>query len=249
MTTQGVLYIATGRKYVLAAIRSAKTVQAHNPGLAIHLFTDAQNYGDFRFADSPYPFSTIEPIENPHRRSKVDYMPRTPFDRTLFLDTDTAVVADIRDMFRVMERFDIALAHAIQRNTAMSLAPWKIELPRAFPQFNSGVILFRKTPEVLQFMQDWGKLFKEESPRHDQPILRELLWLSDLRIATLPPEYNVRHLKYHVLWSKSEAQTKIFHLKQFHRGWLAWIFRDLIRLFQKALYKVGLRKSHPSVKK
>ena len=249
MTTQGILYIATGKKYVQAAITAAKTVRAFCPSMDIHFFADQQNYMDFKFEETPFPFTTVRTIDNPHRRSKVDYMSRTPYERTLYLDTDTALNADISDMFRVLERFDIGLAHAMQRNTLISLAPWRIEIPQAFPQFNSGVILYRKTPSVIQFLEEWSRYFKESNPRHDQPILRELLWLSDLRIATLPPEYNVRHLKYHFLWSKSEAETKIFHLKQLHMGWLRWVFRDPIRIIQKILFRLGLSKFNPSVKK
>ena len=222
MNTQGILYIATGEKYIHAAIRSAKTVNTYCPNLRIHLYADWQNY-DFKFEQSPFPFSSIGKIENPHRRSKVDYMASTPFDKTLYLDTDTTLNADISDMFRVLERFDIALAHAHKRNTEVNIAPWRIEIPQAFPQYNSGVILYRSNPIVIQFLKDWSSFYQEADLRHDQPTLRELLWLSDLRIATLPPEYNVRFMKYHFLWSKSEAETKIFHLKQLHKGWLPWL--------------------------
>jgi hypothetical protein len=233
MTTQGILYIATGEKYVRAAIRAAKTVRKHSPSLGIHLYTDVQNYAGFRFEDSPFPFTSAGTIENPHRRSKVDYMSRTPFEHTLYLDTDTALNADISDMFRVLERFDIAIAHAMHRHSPNSLVPWRIELPEAFPQYNSGVVLYRKNTAVLQLFEDWGYHHKEAGHRHDQPTLRELLWLSDLRIATLPPEYNVRYLKYHFLWSKSEAVTKIFHLKQFHIGWRPWFRRRILDIIGK----------------
>jgi hypothetical protein len=233
MTTQGVLYIATGKKYVQDAIRSARTVRKHSPGLEVHLFTDSRSYEDFKFEQSPFPFSTVAVIDDPHRRSKVDYISRSPFDRTLYLDADTAVNADISDMFRVLERFDIAVAHAQHRNTPSSLAPWRLKLPDAFPQFNGGVILFRKSPKVIQLLEEWANSYKEAELRHDQPTLRELLWLSDLRIATLPPEYNVRYLKYHFLWSKSEAATKIFHLKQYHQGWFLWFYSEAKRTIRK----------------
>ena len=242
MMTQGVLYIATGKKYAQAAVLSAKTVRMHCPGLDIHLYTDSQCYDDFGFEESVHPFTSVGKIENPHRRSKVEYMSLTPYDWTLYLDTDTALNADISDMFRVLARFDIALAHAQHRNSPNSLTPWRLKLPDAFPQYNSGVILYRKNAMVIQFLEQWAKSYQEAGLRHDQPTLRELLWLSDLRIATLPPEYNVRFLKYHFLWSKSEAVTKIFHLKQLHRGWLEWIFRDPIRIV-RTIFKEGKRQS------
>ena len=215
--TQGILYIATGEKYIRAAIRSANTVVKFCPGLPIHFFGDWQNH-NLKFDVSTFPFSSVENIPDPHRRSKVDYLSKTPFDQTLYLDTDTALNSDIRDMFRILERFDIAMAHAHRRNDLARLGTWRINLPQAFPQYNSGVFLYRKTAAVTQFLEDWSHYFKEAGFQQDQMTLRELLWLSDLRIATLPPEYNVRFLKYPFLWSRSEAQTKIFHLQMYHDG-------------------------------
>jgi hypothetical protein len=233
MASRGVLYIATGKKYVEATINSARTVRDRCPGLEIHLYTDPKSYTEFGFADSPQPFTTISKIDNPHRRSKVDYICRTPYDRTLYLDSDTAVNSNIEDIFRVLDRFDIALAHAHHRNTDTSLSAWRVNIPDAFPQFNSGVMLFRTTPEVLQLLRGWSSAFQESGARHDQPTLRELLWLSNLRIATLPPEYNVRFLKYKYIWNKSEAEIKIFHLKQLHEGWMKWVFRDWNKYLRK----------------
>jgi hypothetical protein len=233
METEGILYIAAGEKYIRAAIRAAESVRKYCPGLSIHLFADWQNYQGFDFDQNPFPFTSAENISNPHRRSKVDYLPLTPFDRTLYLDTDTRLNDNITSIFSVLERFDIALAHDYHRNTQNSLGAWRIELPQAFPPFNGGVILYRKTPAVIEFLKSWSDNYKEAGLRHDQPTLRELLWLSNLRLATLPPEYNVRYIKYHFLWSKSEAVTKIFHLKQFHMGWLTWSRRFLLGIARK----------------
>jgi len=216
--TQGILYIATGEKYIRAAIRSANSVLKHCPGLSVHLFADWYNYKGFDFDKNPYPFTSVEKILDPHRRSKVDYMSCTPFDRTLYLDTDTTLNADIREMFSLLDRFDIALNHAHQRYDRFRTDIWRIDLPKAFPQYNGGVILYRKNPKVILFLEEWRSFFKAAGFPQDQITLRELLWLSDLRIATLPPEYNVRFLKYHFLWSRSEAQTKTFHLQMFHDG-------------------------------
>lgn len=216
-SSQGVLYIATGAKYIRAAIRSAETVRAHCPGLAIHLFADWQRHG-FDFGASPHPFSSVEQITDPNRRSKVDYMARSPFDHTLFLDTDTAVVRDIRGLFGLLDRFDIAASHAPRRPASGNRHVWHVSMPHAFPQFNSGVLLFRKSPAVVTLLDQWRHHYHSAGFPQDQVTLRELLWLSDLRIATLPPEYNVRFMKYHYMWSKREASTHIFHRRRYHDG-------------------------------
>jgi hypothetical protein len=241
MENRGVLYIAAGEKYIKAAIRSAKSVIKHCPDLPIHLYADWQNY-EFHFDKSTYPFTTVGMIENPHRRSKVDYMPLTPFDQTLYLDTDTSFNDDISDMFRILDRFDIAMTHAHARNFPGRLITWRIDLPQAFPQYNCGVLLYRKTPVVTKFLEEWRDQYHQNYPhfQQDQITLRELLWLSDLRIATLPPEYNVRYIKYHYLWSKTEAKTKIFHLKRYHVGWFTWLFRPFTKNKLGIATKLGL---------
>jgi len=238
MDSNGILYIATGEKYIQAAMRSAGSARKYCPDIPIHLFTDAKGF-EQHFVKNNDPFSSVGIIENPHHRSKVDYVVHTPFDRTLFLDTDTALNADISPMFKILDRFDIAMTHAHHRSPSR-LQRWRAVLPDSFPEFNTGVILYRKTPAVLQCLGEWGHHFIEAAldENNDQTTLRELLWLSDLRIATLPPEYNVRFIKYHLLWSKSEAQSKIFHLKAFHMGWLPW-FNRKIRATRVAR-KIGL---------
>lgn len=232
----GILYVATGEKYIKAAIRSAQRVIKFCPGLPIRLYSNYRDY-DFHFDQSPHPFSSVAEVTNPHRRSKVDYLSATPFERTLYLDTDTALNADIRQVFKVLDRFDVAACHAPRRNSAGRMEKWRAEIPDAFPQFNGGVILYKKSPAVLKFLEDWSTAFHEAGFRKDQVTLRELLWLSDLRIATLPPEYNIRYMKYHYLWAKSEATSKIFHLRRFHHGRLSSVSQVLKKMFRPLYHK------------
>ncbi len=243
---QGVLYVASGKKYILAAMRSAQSVRQHCPPLPIHLFADYQNY-DFKFDSTPEPFSSLVQIDQPHRRSKVEYLAQTPFERTLYLDSDTRLNTDILSMFALLERFDIALAHAHWRNHPITARQWTTALPDAFPQFNSGVILYRRNPATLQLLTDWQAAFESAQFAQDQITLRELLWQSDVRIATLPPEYNVRFIKYHYLWSKAEAHTKIFHLQKYHDGPF-WFVKTWVKRIARALLKI-LHLKPPSKKK
>lgn len=240
MSGNGVLYIATGKKYIEAAIASAKTVRKTCPGLPIAFFGDWHNYG-FEFAHNPFPFHIVENIAEPHRRSKVDYLSRTPFERTLYLDTDTMVVEDIHEIFDLLDQFDLGVAHAMRRNSVERLKDWRITLPKAFPQLNSGVILYRSTPRVKNFMEEWSSQFREAGFEQDQMTFRELLWLSDLRITMLPPEYNVRYEKYHYFWSKTEATTKIFHLERLHTGFFWMSIKPFYRRLVKGLARVGIK--------
>lgn len=235
----GVIYIATGRKYIEMAMKSALSIRKFSPELNIHLFGDWDKQG-FNFEKSCAPFTSVGMVEDAHYRSKVDYMCKSLYDRTLYLDTDTRVAEDITPMFKLLDRFDIALAHAPERVTR--LQKWNTDVPDSFPQFNSGVILYKNSKEVIQVLSDWKQAFQEAKFRSDQVTLRELLWKSDLRIATLPPEYNLRFFKYIFLWNRREAKAKILHLHYYRRGLFFFAFPWIVT-FKKFSNKITGKKT------
>jgi len=206
----GVLFVATGQRYVSAAIRAAQSLRATSPSLPIAIHTD-------RPEDVPASlFSHVRFIDRGHARSKVDCLIHSPFERTLYLDSDVRVLEDISEVFRLLDRFDIALAHAHARNRAATRQIWRVDLPDSFPQLNGGVILYRKNEEVLRFLNDWSSSYQEAGFKKDQVTLRELLWSSTLRLYVLPPEYNIRYVRYLYFWGPKEARPRILHLRRYH---------------------------------
>lgn len=206
--SKGVLYVAAGKGFTEMALASAQSVKSHSSRLKTHLFTDQANISS-KWVDS------VSHIENPHARSKIDYLSKSPFDNTLFLDADTRVVKDISELFQLLDRFEIAIAHAQKRNHFPTTQSWKTQLPYAFPQMNSGVILYKKTEATLKLWQDWQKSYHKTGFHKDQVTLRELLWTSDLKLYILPPEYNIRFEKYLTVWTEKEADPKILHFAEF----------------------------------
>ncbi|MCP9890283.1 hypothetical protein KBY57_04290 [Cyanobium sp. Aljojuca 7D2] len=212
----GVVLVATGVHHRALALQAARSVRRHCPGLPVVLFSDAE--GCQVLAGQCGPTACVDdviPLADSHRRSKVDALAHSPFTRTLYLDADTRLVADVRDVFALLDRFDIALAHAHARNRPATQAVWRQVLPDAFPQFNSGVIAWRRNPATQALLKAWPHHYRQAGFRKDQVTLRELLWQSDLRIATLPPEYNIRYRKTLWLWrhSPEEARPRILHLR------------------------------------
>lgn len=229
----GVLYIVTTQEnliYINAAVSSAQSVKQYSPALGVHIFTDANGLKHLQSL-SHSPVDSTGLIENPHYRSKVDYMAESPFDRTLYLDSDTRVVADITELFELLERFDCAIGHAHNRNFHKTSQIWTVGIPPAFPQYNSGVFLYKNSEKMNDLLKRWSKSFHESGFKKDQVTLRELLWLSDLRLATLPPEYNIRHAKYIRIWTKKEATPKILHMEKFHQKNLLIFMLRKIRRF------------------
>jgi hypothetical protein len=209
---RGVLYVATGEKFVRAACTSADSVSSYSPRLKKHIFCD----GPSAEALPRRLFDSVGLIDDPHRRSKVDHLHRTPFAKTLYLDADTALVAPVDEIFDLLDRFDIALAHAPLRNIPATKQFWKTRIPDSFPQMNSGVIAYRSSPPVLDLLRRWHTAYREAGFKKDQVTLREILWKSDLRLAALPPEYNIRHVRLiEEVWRKEEAKPRILHCRNF----------------------------------
>jgi hypothetical protein len=206
--TSGVVFIASGAPYARAAVPAAESVRRTNPWLKVCLITDSPQ-------DSPA-FTDQVTFTGGHYRSKVDHLAATPYERTLYLDTDTRVVADLAPMFRLLEHYDIAMAHAHRRNRKATNETWKIDVPEAFPQLNGGVILYRNSEAMLAAMRQWSADFHTAGFQKDQVTIREILWQSDLRLYVLPPEYNIRYPRH--LWFRrpSEFAPKILHMRKYH---------------------------------
>ena len=150
--TKGIVYIAVGKEYTELAQSAAESVRAHSPKLSIQLYTDQLGFQHDIF-------DGISMIENPHKRSKVDYLPETPFERTLYLDVDTQVVSDITPMFDILDRFDLAIAHAHRRNHKQTSQVWNVEVPDSFPQMNGGVLLFKNSIPTMKLLKDWREAY------------------------------------------------------------------------------------------
>ncbi len=226
--SSGVVFVATGARYIACAEAAARSVRRHMPEVPIALFTDAGALGH-PLADI---FDPVIELEGAHHRSKVDCLMNSPFERTLFLDADIRVLEDVSELFDLLERFDIAMAHAHARVRAETQAVWIRALPEAYPQFNTGVVAVRRNPQTRALLQAWSESYREAGFRKDQVTLRELLWNSDLHVATLPPEYNIRYPKYLWLWGRREARPRICHFYRYsfvsRRAWLAALARKRV---------------------
>jgi len=201
----GVIYVATGADYRELAEASARSLRAVEPDLAVDLFTDAPE------AVPAGLFDQIHRITAPHPRSKLDCMPRTRFERTLYLDADTRVMAPLGDLFAILDRFELALAHDVRRASDLIRESAGAPTPYAFPQLNSGVLLYRRSPAMLAFFAEWARRFVETGASRDQPILKDMLWQSDLRFWVLPPEFNLRRVTLLDAWEPEDLRPTILH--------------------------------------
>lgn len=182
----GVIYAARGAGYLDLACASARSLRAQDGAVPIDLYTD-----------QPAPeglFDQVHPLPPPGQRDKITAMARSRFAQTLFLDCDTLVLAPLADLFRLLDRFDLAVAHDVRRASRLIRQGDRYQLPYAFPQFNTGVLLYRHSSAMAAFFDAWAAAWAAQGSGRDQPAFRDLLWDSDLRYHVLAPEYNMRRL-------------------------------------------------------
>lgn len=203
---RGVVYVAWGHEHVAVARRSADSVKRHNPDLSTALWC--------RAGDDTSGFDMAFTIPEGLRRPKVNLLGQTPFDETLFLDNDTLVRSALGSLFRLLEGYDMAGAQVQLWHRERHQKPIQLDLPDAFPEINTGVLLYRRSPPVLDLLNRWALLYAEGPYGIDQPSFREVLWDSpDLRFHVLPPQYNKRLFEAsELIWSE-QPRTRILHLE------------------------------------
>lgn len=216
--SRGVVYVATGKKYYDEACISARSLKASNH-LRTAIFTDQP--------PASQDFDLHIPVVSTGDGflDKVVHLKDSPFEQTLFLDTDTFVCADLSDVFGLLKHFDLAAAHDHLVREVYPVAG----VPQAFPELNTGVLLFRKEPKVVALLDDWVETFMAEKEAFlkkqiagkgfpDQPPFRKAVFSSGLRIAVLPPEYNCM-FRYA---GSVVGEVKIMHYARVGYGWCSY---------------------------
>jgi len=207
----GVLYVATGDSCVVEANRSASSIKALMPDLPLAIFTDKPS------SMPPGLFNHVFLISDPTYSSydKIEPLAKTPFARTLFLDSDTLVIETVYELRDLLDRFEFAYCHAPVRFEENDFPGCN----EAFPQGNSGVILYKRGPRMRKLFLAWAELYRAQRESFrlsgftgrmlDQPSFRQVVYSSDLRFTILPSEYNLRTAMPY--FAGGRARVKILH--------------------------------------
>jgi hypothetical protein len=198
----GVVYVAQGANYLELAIQSAETLRRYNKNISIEVFTDQELI--------PGLFDSVRAIAE-GVTAKLACLKHSSFDRTLYLDCDTLVAAPFGDLFDILDRFDIAVAHDVRRKSRLIRQGGTVQTPYAFPQMNAGVILYRNHERMKRFLFEWEERYIKIGSTRDQVSFRDLLWESDIRFYVLPPEFNLRRVTHLETWEPLDARPTIVH--------------------------------------
>lgn len=206
---EGFVFAASGAAYLPLTIRAAESIRRHHADHPIDLFTDQP-------CDAPV-FSKVHRLEAASFRPKFEALQRSRFGRTLCLDADIICTASMADVFELLHRFDIAAAHEPNRNADWAIQMFRTPVPPAFPQVNSGVIGCRASEQTRGFFADLSSTLRDSGLNRDQPILRELLYASGLRLAILPPEYNLMEIDVLEAQGRRNTAPRLLHAPRLHK--------------------------------
>lgn len=191
--TNGAVYIVTQNpRYVGLLLTSAASLKRAMPDLPITVFS--------QFPVESSLFEKVERVEPSQDGfyDKTRLIRNSPYERTLLVDADTYVLEPVPDLFSLLDHFDCAATHEEYVSTDWHNRYPQADIPVSFPEFNTGVLMLKHSDGVNAMLQDWGRLYEEflrEKPGeaiNDQPFFRVAAYRSNIRIATLPREYNCK---------------------------------------------------------
>jgi hypothetical protein len=183
--SRGVYYISTGADYVRKAHDSANSLIEKNPDLPIAIATDQSVDKDL--------FDHVIKIDEPEQSAedKVRHFEQTPFDETLYLDSHSFVCDRIKELFELLERFDVA---GTRPGGISNTNEIRVDAPSSFPEMRTGVVVYRDNNITNRLFNVWNQVYdrhlKSQNCPPTQPSFREALYHTDTAFCILSRKYN-----------------------------------------------------------
>lgn len=187
----GFLYIVSGEGYAKECLFSIKSLKKYNSE-KICVFSE-EKYRKMFEQECDYFFD----IKSKLQRPKVEFISQSPFENTVYLDSDTFINSNISDLFQLLSKYDFGgvFCNSRKRENYSKLITKYKNIPYSFSEINTGVMVFNNSQKIQNFFQKWNSYYYKYyslTNGWDQPSFRVALWESDIKICHLPPEYNVR---------------------------------------------------------
>lgn len=206
----GIFYVAAGQKYIDEACKSARSLKNINHTLKISIACN-QKLEEKDLFDRIIVVDETVTCRNEGLLFKTKYLyDLSPYEKTLFVDTDTFFIGDIESGFSILDYFDVS----------MTLDPPDSYFPKLSSgekidckPVNTGVIFYRKNEVNERLFQKWLEIYSEklsQNPRlreSDQTSCTEALMHSSSRFYPLSAEWNTRFCFINTL----KEPVKILH--------------------------------------
>jgi hypothetical protein len=199
MQNRGVIYCATGEAaYLESALISAMVLRQLNPALPITLVCDQPLLSLDQYGINLMPMMAIDHQNAFRSRNlKTCLAQLSPYQETLYLDADILPRQPLTQLWDYLDQGDMAMVrdrqptiadcdHIADDEKRYTLG----QLPSHTPQYNSGVMLWRKSNLTQSLFQQWQAEW-QRFQKHDQLALVRAIDFTSMAIVPLPINYNV----------------------------------------------------------
>lgn len=192
----GIFYIASSRDFLEEATLSARSVKNEMDWVPIAIGVSPE------LKDAvPAVFDRTVELNKITKDfgDKVYNMMCSPFDRTIYFDSDIYIKDDVSEIFTSLDQFDLAVAfndtdYKFGSKPIPEDHPYK-NIPDCVREFNTGVIGWKSNERMEQVFTRWQNYYKydkenvKDSPP-DQVSFKRAIYDSEIKYCTLPREYN-----------------------------------------------------------
>ncbi len=232
---RGVLYLATGAEHREMAVASISSLRRYGYRGPVRVISDQPGWlpavlrcEEVVVADADDGFASRH-----YKTRLADFA----YDSTVFLDADAIPIADISGLWKALDNCDIAMAAdvhpTIGDTTAVNKSrDWWRDLwgdeyrlmirlgLTTYPYFNSGVIAFRRTPQITHLFSAWHQEWRRYG-RLDQMALVRAMAFTGTHVNPLPRIWNFQARHFASIRDAQHAGVKILHFLSGNRGFMS----------------------------
>lgn len=219
--TRGILFVALGARAAAIFQKALEWLKASENTLPVTVISDVLTSSpDYTVVTVPSPADGFE-----SRIIKTTLNTRTPYDRTLYLDVDVAVLGKLDRIFSVLDKGRAKVAMALDRLKTLEMRirdrndaylgkeEWqhtKENYPKGTPFFNTGVIVWETGPEADKLFSTWNgewNLFK----RTDQMAMSRALCKAKVKVERLKWYWNADWIEYPHSEAAGDDGARVVH--------------------------------------
>jgi hypothetical protein len=202
MINLGVLYVVDGLRYAnevkLAVLRLRQISNINICIISNELYSEFDIFNNVNNLE----IKILQSLQETKFASKVIGLLNSPFERTLFMDTDTFVVNKIDFIFELLNLYDCCFT--LEPSISTTQFELLDDYVNSIGEFNSGVVLFNNSEIVMDFFRFWMEILnnkKYSQDYFDMPQLRNAYINCNLkpRIGIMPDNFNLHGLKSYLI--------------------------------------------------
>lgn len=196
-TDQGIYVVAYGEPARACATRLLRSIRQHMPNTPVMLVGDQPlNEGEAHFLETPRGDIGARSV-----KVRIDELAPATWERVLYLDADTELIAPVPFLFDIVKEWDFAICKNPQRFHAAqhmvrpdngdecreTFKQWGTD---QMMQWNGGVFSFQRNKRTDAFFRAWHQEWLRYGKR-DQAALLRALWAHPLKLYPLGNEWNL----------------------------------------------------------